>query len=110
MFTLQEGSFRAIYASALEHLLSPWADDVAPRGQATKECRGALLEFDSRYALLPPCGRKLNYHFALAEFFWMLQGRNDVETIGRYNTNLANFSDDESTFTGAYGPKLVEQL
>jgi thymidylate synthase len=39
----------------------------------------------------------------------MILGQNDV-SIATWNKNLLNFSDDGERFSGAYGPKFVEQL
>lgn len=47
--------------------------------------------------------RDANPFFHLAEAFWMLLGRNDLETMTRYVKNMANYSDDGSTLAGAYG-------
>lgn len=54
--------------------------------------------------------RKLGKRFRYAEAWWILTGRNDVESIRRYSSTIANFSDDGDYFAGAYGPKVVDQL
>lgn len=54
--------------------------------------------------------RKINKAFAAAEFFWIIQGRNDVEFLDPYNSKIKAFSDNGKTFFGAYGPKYVTQL
>jgi thymidylate synthase len=45
-----------------------------------------------------------------AEAAWILEGRNDVETIAPYSKAISNFSDDGVSFFGAYGPKVVNQI
>lgn len=85
--------------------------DASPRGKKTNELLGVSLKLLSPQCnlLLSPA-RKLNYHFMVGEFLWMLLGRNDVATIGRFNKQISAFSDDGVSFSGAYGPKLIEQL
>lgn len=45
----------------------------------------------------------------VAEWLWIQAGRQDVESIAKYNSKIANYSDDGVTFTGAYGPRLAQQ-
>lgn len=47
--------------------------------------------------------RDANPIFHLLEAVWMLAGRNDVDFVTRFNSNMASFSDDGSTFNAAYG-------
>lgn len=47
--------------------------------------------------------RDANPFFHLMEGFWMLAGRNDVKSIGKYLGTLKRFSDDGETYHGAYG-------
>jgi thymidylate synthase len=65
---------------------------------------------DMRYPVLRVPERKLNYQFMAAEALWILSGDNRVETIAPYNKRIADFSDDGTTFFGAYGPKIMEQI
>lgn len=53
--------------------------------------------------------RDLNFRFMVAEWLWILAGRNDVVSLAKYNKQIAQFSDDGVTFNGAYGPRLSEQ-
>jgi len=52
--------------------------------------------------LLNPA-RDCNPFFHLYESLWMLAGRNDVAPLACYNSRMPEFSDDGSTFHGAYG-------
>ena len=54
--------------------------------------------------------RQLSYAFMAAEAYWILSGDNRVETIAPYNQHISQFSDDGTTFFGAYGPKIFSQL
>lgn len=47
--------------------------------------------------------RDANPFFHIFESVWMLAGRNDVEWISQFNSNMKTFSDDGTTFHGAYG-------
>lgn len=53
--------------------------------------------------------RNLNYRFMLAEWLWIMAGRNDVKTVARFNSQIAKFSDNGEIFAGAYGPRLQPQ-
>lgn len=47
--------------------------------------------------------RNANPTFHLLESLWMLAGRDDVEFVAKYNSNMRNFSDDGVRFNAAYG-------
>ena len=54
--------------------------------------------------------RNINKAFAIAEWLWIMSGRNDAEMIIPYNKNIIQYSDDKITFNGAYGINLKSQL
>jgi thymidylate synthase len=54
-------------------------------------------------------GRKLGYRFAAAEPFWILSGKNHLADISPYG-KMAPYSDDGFFMSGAYGPKVTDQL
>ena len=93
------------------------ADDVmkygtlsAPRGIACRELIGYQSCIDMRSPLVATPGRNLGMKFAAAEAAWILSGDNKVETIQPYSKMIANFSDDDQRFFGAYGPKIIDQM
>lgn len=47
--------------------------------------------------------RDANPFFHLAESFWMLAGRNDVASLAFFVPRMKEYSDDGTTFHGAYG-------
>jgi len=47
--------------------------------------------------------RNANPFFHYIEAMWMLAGRNDVESMVRFNRRMASYSDDGKIFHGAYG-------
>lgn len=50
--------------------------------------------------------RKWYAPLAYAESLWLASGRNDMAFINRYSSNMHNFSDDNETMRGGYGPRL----
>ena len=56
---------------------------------------------DERVLFFPE--RDANPFFHFMESLWMISGRNDVEWISQFSSNIENFSDDGITFHGAYG-------
>lgn len=50
--------------------------------------------------------RDANPFFHLMEAMWMIAGRNDVEFLYVFNKKMAIYSDNGSTFHGAYGHRL----
>ncbi len=99
-----------MYVTMLKQIMN-YGQATSPRGQGTREVLGAriVLEDASRNIIAHP-ERGLNYYFSISEWLYILLGHNDVETIARFNSRIAQFSDDGVTFRGAYGPKLTEQL
>jgi thymidylate synthase len=53
-------------------------------------------------------GRDANPFLHYIESFWMLAGKNDVETVAKLAANMANYSDDGETLHGAYGHRWRE--
>lgn len=47
--------------------------------------------------------RNCNHFFHLVEAVWMLAGRNDVALLKIFNKKMTDYSDDGTTFHGAYG-------
>lgn len=83
---------------------------VSPRGQSTREMLQSTLVIDMRKPVLRVPARQLHYKFMAAEAYWILDGDNRVDTIAPYNKRISEFSDDDETFFGAYGPKIHDQL
>ena len=66
-----------------------------------------IIDMDDPIITLPE--RKLSYSFMFGEAAWMLEGRNDVESVSKYVDGVKRFSDNGINFYGAYGPKLITQ-
>lgn len=81
--------------------------DIVVKNQATKELvtRNTRLERPlERYLSVP---NRLNDIAAqFAESIWVLSGRDDVAWLSKYLPRAPLFSDDGTTWRGAYGPRL----
>jgi thymidylate synthase len=90
--------------------IQAFGKDVKSRGLEHREITNVVWHVtDARNNLLVHPLRKLSYRFAVAEWLWIWFGHNDVETISKYNPNIAKFSDDGFVFAGAYGPWIEYQ-
>lgn len=99
-----------LYQHAIQAVLVE-GETTSPRGQKTSELTGVRLHLtNANENLIGLKERGLNYYFSVAEWLWILLGQNDVASVSRFNSKLADFSDDGVTFAGAYGPKWTEQL
>ena len=50
--------------------------------------------------------RKPNLAAQIAETMWVLTGRNDMDFLTKYLPRATDYSDDGTTWRGAYGPRL----
>ena len=80
-----------------------------PRGlKITEKLNNSwIIDMDDPIITTPE--RKLSYSFMFGEAAWMLEGKNDVESVSKYVDGVKRFSDDGVTFFGAYGPKIITQ-
>lgn len=82
----------------------------SPRGLPVREILNNTVMVDMCHPVVLTKKRKLSYRFMAAEAWWILAGRQDVESIGKHCKAIKNFSDDGETFFGAYGPKIAKQI
>jgi len=87
-----------------------YGDEVCPRGKRTKELPQYTIEVDMRRPVLMDPRRKLSYPGMAAEAHWILTGDSSLAGIEPYLPRMKEFSDDGVTLTGAYGPRIHEQL
>lgn len=105
-----------IYQSANEAWLSVLRDvmtdgqESKPRDMRVRELVGYSKTMEMSRPVVSVSSRKLSRKFLAAEALWILSGDNRVSTISKYNSVIANFSDDGTYFAGAYGPRVVDQL
>ena len=119
-FVLEADDANDLYKRVMRHFTVPHTTDVAvssvrhvsPRGLGVRETLSAMLtlrDVSKNLVTLPE--RRLNFTFAVAEWLWMLHGSNEAKLIMGYNKNLGfSLDDGAERFSGAYGPKIVEQL
>lgn len=98
-----------LWVMLLESLIEH-GQHVSPRGLPCRELLGVTLVLSNPFNnVIVSEKRKLNYRFMVAEWLWIWFGHADVATIARYNSKIAQFSDDGETFRGAYGPRIERQ-
>lgn len=93
----------AIFQAVLEE----GAEVGSRQGERTRELlmpRIALWKPWQREVLV--AGRKASIAAQIAETMWVLAGRNDVEWLSHYLPRAGDFSDDGTTWTGGYGPRI----
>ena len=81
-----------------------------PRGLKIKELINSSICIDMNYPIITIKERKLGYKFMLREAWWIMDGRNTVDTITDYSKAISTFSNDGYHFDGAYGPRVVDQI
>ena len=81
-----------------------------PRNMSTMELIGyrSVMQMDCPIISIPK--RKLNYKFMCGEACWILSGSNHINDIEPYMSAIKQYSDNGIHFSGAYGPKVVDQL
>lgn len=102
-------NFDDIYRDLL-HALS-WGPQYvcSPRGQKIKENLAVTLILSNPRARLLSCQkRNTNYGFAVGEFLWYWQGKQDLETMLYYNKRMNAYSDDGKNLNSAYGFRLKD--
>lgn len=63
-----------------------------------------ILDPTARVVTIPI--RKWYAPLAYGESLWLATGRNDMDFINQYGSNMKTFSDDGVTMRGGYGPRL----
>lgn len=95
-----------LYPRLLEMIMSD-GEFVSPRTFKTREIIGMRISTtDMRNNILVHPVRDLNYRFMVAEWCWIMAGRDDLKTILPFNKNYAEYSDDMVHMAGAYGPRI----
>lgn len=115
MYHCQAGNYRDTLRSCLTELMKD-GSSVSPRNLLTRELEDVTLAISNprdRTPSLP--GRNANIFALLAETIWVIAGRADLEFMKYYLPRLPQFSDDGTTLSGAYGPRIrswsgVDQL
>lgn len=80
---------------------------VSARGMPTRELLTRLVTLENpmeRFITVP--GRRNDVFATIAETMWVIAGRNDMAYLGRYLGRAIQYSDDQLTWRGGYGPRL----
>ena len=80
------------------------------RGYRTQETIASITHIDMTAPVLTLSRRKVGYKFMCAEAAWVLSGDNRLATIQPFAAMMEKFSDEGQFLSGAYGPKVVDQL
>ena len=83
---------------------------AGPHGKVTLELPQQTLCVDMLNPVITNKNRRLNYQFMAAEAYWILSADNTIAGIAPWNKHIAKFSDNGETFSGAYGPRIADQL
>jgi len=97
-----------IWTSLLQQTLAS-SNVSAPRGERIREVFDGNAVVDMNQVLITLPERKLSLKFAFTEAWWMLTGRDDVETLHNVSKTIVAYSDDGVTFFGAYGKRYINQ-
>lgn len=99
-----------LYKQAIHDVLHD-GKEINPRGMQTRELLGYQLRLeDMSRCIITNSVRKLNYAFMVAEWLWIMFGRQDTKFIGAFNKKIMHYSDDGINFYGAYGPRFEYQI
>ena len=97
------------WVEALADILA-YGENVSPRGSSTREILHRTMTMDMRRPVMCLPTRSLHYRFMAAEAYWILTGDSLLSNIAPWNSRIKDFSDDGTTFFGAYGPMVMSQL
>jgi thymidylate synthase len=100
--------FSFLYPHINAHLMES-GKKVESRNGLTRE----LLNFKTiiknpQFLLVGGYNRNINVFFLIAEVLWILNGSDEVDFLTFFNKKMANYSDDNKTFYGAYGKRLFD--
>ena len=107
MFLIQSEGFSEAYIKICD-LLSKKGREIIVRGLETKELCTVIIKIaNPRTRIINNSIRKVTIPFAIGEWLWCMEGRNDLEMISYYAPSYKKYSDDGITVHGAYGPRIV---
>lgn len=88
----------------LHRLLADGVREDSRNGPVLRAPRHTVIEWDTPWNRISQDPvRDANPFFHWMEALWMLAGREDVDHVAYYASNMRNYSDDGSTLNGAYG-------
>ena len=109
MYIEGEG-FSNVYKRICIYLLEN-GEKSSPRKMSTQEVEGAIIKVKNpRSRILNNKLRRVSIPFAIGEWLWHMEGRDDLEMIQYYAPSYDRYSDDGKTLNGAYGPRIKRSL
>lgn len=109
MFIEAEG-FSEVYKKICKYLLNK-GEKSCPRNMNTQETEGIVIKVKNpRTRIINNKLREVSISFAIGEWLWCMEGRNDLEMIQYYAPSYNKYSDDGKTLNGAYGPRIRKSL
>lgn len=85
-------------------------DLVEVRGTRSSEILGHSIMFPMAHAKLTVKEREISYDFMFREAWWILSGQNRLDLLETHAPSYSKFSDDGVRLSGAYGPKIIDQI
>ncbi|QYW02147.1 thymidylate synthase [Stenotrophomonas phage Sonora] len=110
---------KVIHVRNVQQALPEGIRSILIEGIPRESRNGPVLAFDTpvttvyenpRERVIFHPERDANPFFHLVESLWMLDGRNDVESLAFFVERMRSFSDDGTTFHGAYGHRWRYQF
>ena len=109
MYIEGEG-FSNVYKRMCMYLLEN-GEKSSPRNMNTQEVEGAIIKVKNpRTRILNNKLRKVSISFAIGEWLWNMEARDDLEMIQYYAPSYDKYSDDGKILNGAYGPRIKKSL
>lgn len=107
---IEEEGFSNVYKKMCIYLLKN-GEKSSPRNMNTQEVEGAIIKVKNpRSRILNNKLRKVSIPFAIGEWLWHMEGRDDLEMIQYYAPSYDKYSDNGKTLNGAYGPRIKKSL
>lgn len=92
------------FESALWRMKSIGVMEQSRNGWVQAAQSPVIVEYRNPLERVHLCSRRdANPYFHVMEAMWMLAGHNDVAWPAQFASNIANYSDDGKTLSGAYG-------
>lgn len=107
MFVLQGNDVNDVYPMALTLLKGVGRPESSRYGNVIVAPRPVTSHYENpHHRVLFDETRDANPFFHLMEGLWILAGRDDVKWLARFNSRMAEFSDDGHSFHAPYGKRL----
>lgn len=102
--------FSNVYKKMCLYLLEN-GEKSSTRNMNTQEVEGAIIKVKNpRSRILNNKLRKVSIPFAIGEWLWHMEGRDDLKMIQYYAPSYDRYSDDGKTLNGAYGPRIKRSI